>query len=730
MKPATRQKYIYPFAGMLIPALALLHFFSTTASAAVKEADIPLQILYNLDASVAQDLIIVYDVSAIEQTASNMRAKSRIRHDDKETLKFKRSRYAELKNRIDKSTLKGEAETINDYDHLPMSHKRFKSKAALLKFISRPEVKGVYENRRVYTQLTYSLPFISQPTVSNIGMKGTGTTVAVIDTGVNYTLPAFGSCTSPGVPSGCRVAAAVDMTGENLPLNTSATGHGTNVAGIVAGVAGEARIASVKVFPAAGGTTNDSKIISGINWAIANKSALNIVAINMSLGDGIENTTLCSYSSYVTAINSVRSAGIIPVASSGNNAFTNGISSPACVSGVVSVGAVYDTNWGGPHTWTTSGCTDSTTAADKITCFSNSASFLTMLAPGAFITAAGIQKGGTSQAAPHVAGALAIMRAAYPGDTLDQAVARLTSSGVPLTDTRNSITKPRLNLGAAIGPPSDDSFSSRISFSGDSGQITAHNLNATKESQEANHAGNTGGKSVWWKWTPATSGVAIIDTHNSSFNTLLAVYNGNSVSSLTSIASNDNDGSTGNASGVAFNAYAGTEYQIVVDGYNGASGTIKLKWSLSQQADLSIFMSGTAQEILTGEPVTYNLSVYNNGPSVAENVTLTDTLPSGALISSLPNGCSALSDIVTCTIGTISAGGSTDIGITIYLNMEGLFQNTAQVSSSTSDSVSANNNSTVTTAINAPPTAVPGLGLPMTLLTGVWLMLLGRKRKQ
>jgi subtilisin family serine protease len=116
------------------------------------------------------------------------------------------------------------------------------------------------------------------------------------------------------------------------------------------------------------------------------------------------------------------------------------------------VGAVYDANWGGPYTWS-SGCTDTATAPDGIPCFSDSASYLTMLAPGAFITAAGIQMAGTSQASPHVAGAVAVLRSAFPADTLDQTVNRLTAGGVPVTDPRNGVATPRLDLSASVGPP-------------------------------------------------------------------------------------------------------------------------------------------------------------------------------------------------------------------------------------------------------------------------------------
>jgi subtilisin family serine protease len=98
------------------------------------------------------------------------------------------------------------------------------------------------------------------------------------------------------------------------------------------------------------------------------------------------------------------------------------------------------------------GCTDSTTAADKVACFSDNANIMTMLAPGAVITAAGLSYGGTSQAAPHVAAAIAVLRAANaaPNDTVAQTVARLTSTGTSVKDARNNLSKPRLNLLAAV----------------------------------------------------------------------------------------------------------------------------------------------------------------------------------------------------------------------------------------------------------------------------------------
>jgi hypothetical protein len=119
---------------------------------------------------------------------------------------------------------------------------------------------------------------------------------------------------------------------------------------------------------------------------------------------------------------------------------------------------VYDGNIGGVGF---SICTDATTAADKVTCFSNSASYLTVLAPGAQITAGGSTMFGTSQATPHIAGAAAVLRAPsqFRGEAVDETIARMTSTGVNVLDPRNGLTTPRIDLLAAATNTSTLTFS-------------------------------------------------------------------------------------------------------------------------------------------------------------------------------------------------------------------------------------------------------------------------------
>jgi uncharacterized repeat protein (TIGR01451 family) len=257
-------------------------------------------------------------------------------------------------------------------------------------------------------------------------------------------------------------------------------------------------------------------------------------------------------------------------------------------------------------------------------------------------------------------------------------------------------------------------FGNRTVLGTDTGSVTATNLNATKEAGEPNHAGNSGGRSVWWSWTPSVTGMATIDTHGSNFNTLLAVYTGAAPNSLSVVAANDNDGSSGNTSSVSFPAQAGTSYQIAVDGSNGSTGLVKLNWSLAQQADLSLAMSGPSTPVSTDETVSYDLVIANNGPSPATGVTLTDALPPGSIIDSVPLGCAEAAGTVNCTFGTLQPNDTAAVRFMLHFSTPGDYLNSAQVSAATYDPVPANNSTTFSVSATPPP-AVPVPGLPLHL---------------
>jgi len=155
--------------------------------------------------------------------------------------------------------------------------------------------------------------------------------------------------------------------------------------------------------------------------------------------------------------------------------------------------------------------------------------------------------------------------------------------------------------------PVNDAFADGQSISDSAGSVTGNNVGATKETGEPNHAGDPGGHSVWYRWTAPASAPVTIDTTGSSFDTLLAVYTGSSVGGLTPIASNDDISSTIKQSQLSFTAQAGTTYQIAVDGWDGATGTIALNWTQTDQElpDLIIWGPAVSPRIQT---VTFSAS--------------------------------------------------------------------------------------------------------------------------
>ncbi len=132
-----------------------------------------------------------------------------------------------------------------------------------------------------------------------------------------------------------------------------------------------------------------------------------------------------------------------------------------------------------------------------------------------------------------------------------------------------------------VQPPANDLFANRAVVTGSSAIANGSNVGASKEAAEPIHGGNAGGKSVWWTWTAPASGRVNLTAIGSGFDTLLAVYSGTSVSALSLVANNNNQG-PGYFSAVNFAAAAGTSYEIAVDGFNGASGLIRLNLSLSE----------------------------------------------------------------------------------------------------------------------------------------------------
>ena len=339
--------------------------------------------------------------------------------------------------------------------------------SGLEKLAGQADVLLVYPDRPVQGTLTQSVPLINADDVHARGYRGQNVYVAVLDTGLDTDHAdlsdhlSFQECFLAGVAAPRCPDGTVRQSGAGAAEDDN--GHGTNVTGIVTskgtvaplGVAPDARIGAYKVLNA-NGAGNISDVLAALNHIIVNHSEIKV--INMSLGTYARYTGACDGQdpAMTTAINTLWANGVTTFASSGNGCDKNAMSLPACISKVLSTGAVYDANIG-PFAWTEGcTCTDNPTAADKVACWSNSDTTLDLLAPGCKTTSTGLAGGqsiycGTSQASPHAAGCAALMLSANPALTPATIETRLEAKGVLVADpgAAGRIT-PRIDCYAAI----------------------------------------------------------------------------------------------------------------------------------------------------------------------------------------------------------------------------------------------------------------------------------------
>jgi hypothetical protein len=171
--------------------------------------------------------------------------------------------------------------------------------------------------------------------------------------------------------------------------------------------------------------------------------------------------------------------------------------------------------------------------------------------------------------------------------------------------------------------PGGTNFARRVALSGINGLITASNSNGTFELGAPLHAGEPGGKAVWYTWTAPVTGVVTMQTAGSTFDTLLAIYTGTALTNLVPIASDEGHGGF-YTSKVKFNAFQGTQYQIAIDGLDGDTGDFILAWQEEDTSHLlPVFVTQPASRtVAPGQNVTFTslaVRVCGNGQINCDN---------------------------------------------------------------------------------------------------------------
>ena len=334
---------------------------------------------------------------------------------------------------------------------------RFKNTPAIAKTINANELKRLRESSEVQDifldrfntlSLVQSSKSIGLGRINTSKYSGKGSAVAIIDTGIDEDHPFFqgrviaGACFSKN--ASCANGKKV-MLGQSAgqPCKEASCGHGTHVAGIVAGknnkvqgVAPKANLLAVNVFSITdkGIGAYQSDQIQALEWVYENSVKYNIKAINMSLGGGYYQDYCDEETPSQFMVKLLASRGVATVAASGNEYYIDGVSSPGCLSDVISVG--------------------STNPDNSISKFSNSYKRLNALAPGGKIYSSVPGGGykvlsGTSMATPQVAGAVAVLTSAFPKASLIE-IKKALKQGQLIKDPRNGIGTASLNVSRSI----------------------------------------------------------------------------------------------------------------------------------------------------------------------------------------------------------------------------------------------------------------------------------------
>ncbi|MGB7161553.1 MAG: S8 family serine peptidase [Tepidisphaeraceae bacterium] len=291
-------------------------------------------------------------------------------------------------------------------------------------FWTRPALEPLEPRRLFAWSAAAQLVDQDAAAASNPTLTGAGTTVAVIDTGINYNLAPLGG----GMGSSKKVIGGYDFLDDDAdPMDTD--GHGTAVASVIAanpytsggvtyqGVAPQAKLVALRVGTADSILT--SNVEKALQWVIANHATYNISVVNLSLGSG--NYADSETDTLSDEFQTLRDLGIFVVAASGNSndqqsgpIDSDGVASPAADPNVFAVGAVDSSDV--ISTWTQRG--------DELDLLAAGVDIVLPQLDGTYLA-----EDGTSFAAPQVAGAAALIKQLDPTALAGDIGSILTASG-------------------------------------------------------------------------------------------------------------------------------------------------------------------------------------------------------------------------------------------------------------------------------------------------------------
>lgn len=137
---------------------------------------------------------------------------------------------------------------------------------------------------------------------------------------------------------------------------------------------------------------------------------------------------------------------------------------------------------------------------------------------------------------------------------------------------------------------------------------------------------------------------------------------------------------------------------------NDAAVTVTVYTGQEPRADLSLTKRANATRVSVGAQVTYELTVSNAGPDDAPGVVVTDPLPAGMVFVSVTSSqgeCTGIETVV-CNLGTLAAGASAQVTITVLAESPGLMDNQATVTSDAADLDDSNDSDTATVSVRPP----------------------------